>query len=70
MHAQARMRVYARFSLVEEEEGTMVAVDAVMVDADADDARTILALPIQQRKVYVAISAPMCLTMATSLHQI
>jgi hypothetical protein len=40
--------------VVEEEEGTIIAVDTVMadaVDADADEARTILALPIQQRNV-------------------
>jgi hypothetical protein len=44
--------------VVQEEEGTMVAVDEVMADAvdtDADEARTILALPIQQRQVSVAI---------------
>jgi hypothetical protein len=48
----------------------MVAVDAVMADADADEARTILVRLIQQRKLCVAISAPMCLTMAKSLQQI
>jgi hypothetical protein len=48
----------------------MVTVDAVMADADSDEARTALARPIQQRKVCVAISAPMYLTMAKSLQQI
>jgi hypothetical protein len=59
--------------VIEEEEGTMVAVDAVMADAvdvDEDEARNILARPIRQRKVCVAILAPMCLTMAKSLQQI
>jgi hypothetical protein len=45
----------------------MVMVDAVDADADADEARTILARPIQQRKVCVAILAPMCSTMAMFL---
>jgi hypothetical protein len=57
----------------EKEEGTMVEVDAVMADVedvDADKARIILARPIQQRKVRVAISAPMFLTMDKSLQQI
>jgi hypothetical protein len=51
----------------------MVVVDAVMADAVnayADEARTILAWPIQQRKVCVEVLAPMCLTMAKSLQQI
>jgi hypothetical protein len=51
----------------------MVAVDAVMedaVDADADEARTILDWQMQQRKLYVAILSPMCLTMAKSLEHI
>jgi hypothetical protein len=51
----------------------MVAVDAVMVDevdADADEAITILARPIQQIYVCVAISAPISFTMAKSLQQI
>jgi hypothetical protein len=61
--------------MVEEDEGTMVAVEAVMVDAvdadaDADADRTILAKPIQQRKVCVPISVPMFLTMVKSLQQI
>jgi hypothetical protein len=42
----------------------------VAVDADADEARTILARPIKQRKVCVPISAPMFLTMVKSLQQI
>jgi hypothetical protein len=42
----------------------------VAVDADADEARTILARPIQHRKVCVAILAPMCSTMAKSLQHI
>jgi hypothetical protein len=48
----------------------MIAVEPVMADADADKARTILARPIQQRKVCVEISAPMCLTMANIMQQI
>jgi hypothetical protein len=51
----------------------MVAVDMVMADAveaDADKSRNILDQQIQQRKVRVAISAPMCLTMAKRLQQI
>jgi hypothetical protein len=53
----------------------MVAVDAVMVDAvdvdvDVDEDRTILTRPIQQRKVCVPISAPMFLTKVKSLQQI
>jgi hypothetical protein len=59
--------------LVEEEEGIRVEVDAVVadvVDADADEARIILARPIQQRKVCVAISAPMCVNMAKILQHI
>jgi hypothetical protein len=57
--------------VVEEEEGTMVAVDAVMADAvDADEARTILDRPIQQRNVFVPILEPMFLNMVKSLQQI
>jgi hypothetical protein len=62
--------------VVEEEEGTMVAVEAVMADAvdtvdvDADETITILARPIQQRKVCVTIWAPMFLTMVKILQQI
>jgi hypothetical protein len=51
----------------------MVAVDAVMVDvvdADAYEARTILARPIKQIKVCVPILAPMFLTTVKSLQQI
>jgi hypothetical protein len=51
----------------------MVVMDAVMADAEdayAEEARTILARSIQQRKVCVAISGPMCLTMAKSLQQV
>jgi hypothetical protein len=67
--------------VVEEEEGTMVAMDAVMadavdaamaeaVDADEDKSINILDQPIQQIKVCVAASSPMCLDMAKSLQQI
>jgi hypothetical protein len=51
----------------------MVAVGAVMadaVDADADEARTILASPIQQIRVCVPILAPMFLTVVKILQQI
>jgi hypothetical protein len=59
--------------MVEEEEGTIVAVDVVMagrVDAAAYKARTILDRPIQHIKVCVPISAPMFLNMVQSLQQI
>jgi hypothetical protein len=61
--------------VVEEEEGTMVSMDAFMadavdVDAYAYEARTILDRPIQQIKVCVPILAPMLLTMVKSLQQI
>jgi hypothetical protein len=46
----------------------VVMADAV--DADADEARTILARTIQQRKVCVPILAPMFLTMVKSLQEI
>jgi hypothetical protein len=48
----------------------MEAVVADAVDADADEARTMLARPIQQRKVCVPISAPLFLTMVKILQQI
>jgi hypothetical protein len=59
--------------VVKEEKGKMVSVEAFIADtedADADEARTIMARPVQQRKVCVPISAPMCLTMVKSLQQI
>jgi hypothetical protein len=40
------------------------------VDADAEEAITILARPLQQRKVCVTISEPIFLTMVKSLQQI
>jgi hypothetical protein len=53
----------------------MVAVDAIVVapiavDAVEDEVIIILALPMQQREVYVPILAKMCLTMVKSLQQI
>jgi hypothetical protein len=53
----------------------MVAVDAVVADvvdtdADTDEARTILARSILQKKGCVLISAPMSLTMVKSLQQV
>jgi hypothetical protein len=48
----------------------MVAVMADAVVADADEARTTLDQPIQQRKVCVPISSPMFLNMVKSLKQI
>jgi hypothetical protein len=51
----------------------MVALDAVIADAvdtDMDKARTMLDRPMHQKKACVAISAPICSTMAKSLQQI
>jgi hypothetical protein len=65
------LKLFFQRSVVEEEEGTMVTMDAVVADrVDADEARTILAQPIQQIMVFVTIVAPMFLTVAKIMQQI